>query len=270
MMGILNVTPDSFSEQGLYRDVNAAIQRAHEMAAEGADILDVGGESTRPGSERVSLEEELTRVLPVLDGLRGNFGIPISVDTTKPEVARRAIAAGASLINYVAFGHIEAMAEVAAQSNIPLLLMHIRGTPQIMHQLPPLPGVLLEVERDLARIRDQAIGSGVPASQLLLDPGFGFGKNGDQNYELLAGLSRLHGLGHPLVVGTSRKRFLCSSSAELRSEPPQERIWGTAATVTAAILAGAHIVRVHDVVAMAHVARVADQILGHAKMTEGG
>lgn len=266
VMGILNVTPDSFSEHGRYQDPQAALERARELEAEGADIVDIGGESTRPGSEPVSLDEELRRVMPVLEAAARTLRIPISVDTSKPGVARRAVAAGAALINYVATGPVEEMARVAAESNTALLVMHIRGTPQVMHQLPPLPDVLREVEEGLERLRGQVLEAGLPASHLLLDPGFGFGKNGAENFELLAGLGRLHRLGHPLVVGTSRKSFI----GKALGIPADQRDWGTAATVTAAILAGAHVVRVHDVAAMVQVSRVADQILGHAKMAAGG
>ncbi len=266
VMGVLNVTPDSFSDQGQYRDVDAAIQRARQIEAEGADIIDLGGESTRPGSERIPADEELRRVVPVLQGLRGQVTVPISIDTYKPEVAKAAIASGASLINYVAMGPTAPMIEAAMKLNVPFIIMHIRGTPEVMHQLPPLADPTAHVAAELAQLRDSAVQAGVLAEHILLDPGFGFGKNGEQNYELLARLGRLHDLGRPLVVGTSRKSFI----GKTLGLPAGERLWGTAATVTAAILSGAHIVRVHDVAAMVQVARVADQILvhaPHAKMT---
>lgn len=268
VMGVLNVTPDSFSDQGLYRDAAAAVDRARQMEAEGADIIDLGGESTRPGSERISADEELRRVIPVLQELQGRVTVPISIDTNKPEVARAAIAAGASLINYVAMGPTPAMIEAAKQLGAPLIIMHMRGVPEVMHQLPPWPDPCGQVVADLARLRDSAVQGGVPADHVWLDPGFGFGKNGEENYDLLAGLDRLHSLGSPLVVGTSRKSFIGTTLGA----PADQRVWGTAATVTAAILSGVHIVRVHDVAAMVQVARVADQILAHAhhaKMTPG-
>jgi len=268
VMGVLNVTPDSFSDQGLYRDAAAAIDRARQMEAEGADIIDLGGESTRPGSERVTAEEELRRVIPVLRGLRGQVKVPISIDTYKPDVARAAIEAGASLINYVAMGPTPSMIGVARELGVPLIIMHMRGTPEVMHKLPPLPDPSAQVAADLTQLRDLALQAGMSAGNVWLDPGFGFGKNGDENYELLAGLDRLHSLGCPLVVGTSRKSFI----GRTLGTSANDRTWGTAATVTAAILAGAHVVRVHDVAAMVQVARVADQILAHAhhaKMAPG-
>lgn len=267
-MGILNVTPDSFSEKGRYQDAEAAIARALQMEAEGADFIDLGGESTRPGSERVTADEELQRVIPVLQGLRGRATVPISIDTYKPEVACAAIEAGASLINYVAMGPTPAMIEAAKDLDVPLIIMHIRGTPEVMHQLPPLADPSAFVAAELAQLRDQALQAGMLADHVWLDPGFGFGKNGDENYELLAGLSRLHSLGCPLLVGTSRKSFL----GKTLGTPAGDRLLGTAATVTAAILSGAHVVRVHDVAKMVQVARVADQILAqspHVKMAAG-
>jgi len=262
VMGILNVTPDSFSEQGRSANPASAMARAKQMQAEGADMIDVGGESTRPGSERVTFDEELRRVIPVLEGLQGQVAIPISIDTYKPEVARAAVAAGASVINYVAMGQTQSMFATARELGVPLIIMHIRGTPDVMHQLPGLTDPVGQVTADLIQHRDAAA---MPAGHVWLDPGFGFGKNGDENYRLLAGLERLHCLGCPLVVGTSRKSFI----GKTLGTPPDERLWGTAATVTAAILSGAHVVRVHDVAAMVQVARVADQILAHANMTTG-
>jgi dihydropteroate synthase len=194
--------------------------------------------------------------------------VPISIDTYKPEVARAAIAAGASLVNYVAMGSTPAMTKVVKDLAVPLIIMHIRGTPEVMHQLAPLPDPCAHVATELAQLRDSALQAGVPAGHVWLDPGFGFGKNGDENYELLAGLSRFDSLGCPLVVGTSRKSFI----GKTLGTSADGRLWGTAATVTAAILGGAHVVRVHDVAAMVQVARVADQILAyspHAKMTSG-
>ncbi len=260
VMGVLNVTPDSFSDGGLYLDPKAAAARALEMEKEGADLIDIGGESTRPGSARVPVEEELRRILPVLERLRDMARVPLSVDTWKPEVAERAVEAGASLINCVAFGDTEAMARVAARSGAALLLMHVRGTPETMHQLPPLPDVLKEVSGGLRALLETASAAGLTPDRILLDPGFGFGKNGAENYALLARLEELRALGRPLVVGTSRKSFLGATLGL----PPAERVFGTAATVTAAVLAGAHMVRVHEVAAMAQTARVTDEILRQA------
>ncbi len=263
IMGVLNVTPDSFSDGGDYLNPQAAIARAQEMEREGADLVDIGGESTRPGSARVSAGEELHRILPVVEGLRGVLPVPISVDTYKPEVAERAVAAGARLINCVALGDTRDMARVAARTGAALVLMHVRGQPETMHRLPPLADVLGEVTTGLQQLQQTALEAGLPSERLLLDPGFGFGKNGEENYELLAGLSRLHALGRPLITGTSRKAFIGNTLGAAASE----RIFGTAATVTAAVLAGVHIVRVHDVAAMVQVVRVADAIRGCAKMS---
>ncbi len=257
VMGILNVTPDSFSDGGLYLAPERAVAHAREMEQQGADLIDVGAESTRPGSARITEGEELARLLPVLEELRGQLSVPISVDTYKPAVAERAVAAGVELINFPALGGLEEMARVACRSGVPLLAMHVRGTPETMHRLPPMEDAVGEVLAGLRELRDQACAAGLPSENLLLDPGFGFGKNGDENYTLLARFAELHQLGRPLLAGMSRKSFL----GRTLGLPEPQRAWGTAATVTAAILAGAHIVRVHDVAEMVQVARVADRIL---------
>lgn len=256
-MGILNVTPDSFSDGARYAEVPAAVERALEMEAQGADIIDIGGESTRPGSARISEDEELRRVLPVIERLRGRLRVPLSVDSYKPGVARRAVQAGAEIINFPALTPIAEMATVAAHAGVPLILMHVRGTPDTMHKLPPLEDVTAEVSAGLAHLRDEAVGAGLQPENIILDPGFGFGKNGDENFRLLARFAELHRLGCPLLAGTSRKSFI----GRLLDAPPQQRTWGTAATVTAAILAGAHIIRVHDVAEMVQVASTADRIV---------
>ncbi len=267
VMGVLNVTPDSFSDPGLYEKPEAAAARAIEMERQGADLIDVGGESTRPGSWPVPAAEEARRVLPVFEALRGKLRIPLSIDTCKAEVAAQAIQAGAAMVNHPALdASLDAgMARTVAQSGAALVLMHVRGRPGTMHQLPPLADVVGEVESGLDRLLKSAQAAGIDSSRVLLDPGFGFGKNGAENYALLAGLGRLHILGRPLVAGVSRKRFL---DPEQR-HPPGKRIFGTAAAVTAAILAGAHVVRVHDVEEMTQVVRAADEILRHGKMAMG-
>ncbi len=257
VMGVLNVTPDSFSDGGRYLEPGTAAERALEMEREGADLIDIGGESTRPGSARVDAEEELRRVLPVFERLRPSLRVPLSVDTWKPEVAERAVAAGASVINYPALGDIASMSRVASRLGVALLLMHVRGRFETMHQLPPMADVVGEVAGDLRALLKTAADAGLPPQRVLLDPGFGFGKNGRDNYILLARLGELRALERPVVAGTSRKSFL---GLTLKM-PPAERIFATAATVTAAILGGAHIVRVHDVAAMVQVARVADEVL---------
>ncbi len=263
VMGVLNVTPDSFSDGGRFLDPGAAIAEALEMERAGADIIDIGGESTRPGSASITAEEELRRILPVLEGLRGQLRIPISVDTQKPAVAEAAIAAGAEMVNDISALRSDArLAEVARRRRVPLILMHMRGEPRTMQRGPFARDVMRDVTRGLGEAAARARKAGLAKSQIVLDPGIGFGKSYAQNYELLARLPELARLGYPLLVGPSRKAFLGATLArEGKPAPPEERIWGTAATVTAAILGGAHIVRVHDVAEMAQVARVADALL---------
>ncbi len=259
VMGILNVTPDSFSDGGRFIDAGVAVARALELERAGADILDVGGESTRPGSEPVSAEDELRRVIPVLEILRGRLKIPISIDTMKPEVAEAAAAAGAEMLNDVSGLRAgPAMAEIARRRKLPLILMHMRGEPRTMQKMPFARDVLRDVTSGLRRALAAARRAGVPKSQIVLDPGIGFGKTASQDCELLARLPELARLGCPLLVGASRKKFI---GRILGGLPANERVWGTAATVAAAILGGAHIVRVHDVAEMAQVARVTDAIL---------
>ena len=262
-MGVLNVTPDSFSDGGLYLDAQRAIDRALEIERQGADLIDIGGESTRPGSEATSIEEELRRVLPVLEGLRGSLNIPISIDTRRPEIAEAAFAAGAEIINDISgLKSDPRIAELAARRKAPLILMHIRGEPRTMQKLPFARDVLKDVTSGLRAAAAKAIKAGVTRNRIVLDPGIGFGKSFAQNYELLARLPELAKLGFPLIIGTSRKTFLGATLArDGHHAPPEERIWGTAATVAASILAGAHIVRVHDVAEMLQVTRVADCVL---------
>jgi dihydropteroate synthase len=260
VMGILNVTPDSFSDGGQFLDPSLAIEHALEMERAGADIVDIGGESTRPGSSGTSSEEELARVLPVLRGLGGVLKIPISIDTQKSEVAEAALDAGAELINNISGLQSEPrLAGLAARRRVPLILMHMRGKPRTMQKARFARDVLLDVMQGLRKSVSIARKAGVPKSQIILDPGIGFGKSFAQNYELLEKLPQLAELGYPLLVGTSRKGFLGATLArDGKPAPPEDRVWGTAATVTAAILQGAHIVRVHDVSEMVQVACVAD------------
>jgi dihydropteroate synthase len=258
LMGVLNVTPDSFSDGGLYLDVGAAAARALEIESAGADILDIGGESTRPGAAAISAEEELARILPVLHKLRGQLAIPISIDTSKAGVAEAAAEAGAEIINDVtALRADPRIAEVARRRRLPLILMHMRGTPRTMQQKPFARDVMRDVTADLKKAVATARRAGVTKSQIILDPGFGFGKSYEQNFELLARLPELARLGYPVLVGTSRKSFL---GRALGGTAESDRIWGTAAMVAASILQGAHIVRVHDVAEMSQVARVTDVI----------
>jgi dihydropteroate synthase len=266
-MGVLNVTPDSFSDGGKFYAEEQAMQHAVQMERDGADLIDVGGESTRPGSEEISIEAELRRVLPVLGGLRRLLKIPISIDTQKAEVAEAALAAGAHIINDISgLKNDPRIAEVAARRRAPLILMHRRGEPRTMQAEPFARDVIRDVMQSLRKSVNVARKAGVAKSQIILDPGIGFGKSFAQNYELLQKLPQLAKLGYPLLVGTSRKGFLGATLArDGKPAPPEQRIWGTAATVTASILNGAHIVRVHDVAQMVQVARVADCLLSPNK-----
>jgi dihydropteroate synthase len=274
VMGVLNVTPDSFSDGGKFFDAERAIEHALAMQSAGADLLDIGGESTRPGSAGIPAEEELRRVLPVLGGLRGRLQIPISIDTQKAQVAEAALGAGAELINDISsLKNDPRIAEVAARHGVPLILMHMRGEPRTMQKTPFARDVMKDVVAGLRAAAARARKAGVAKPQIILDPGIGFGKSFQQNYELLARLPELAKLGYPLLVGTSRKTFLGATLAPLSSAqaregkhaPPEARIWGTAAAVAASVLGGAHIVRVHDVAQMAQVARVADCVLDPRK-----
>jgi dihydropteroate synthase len=262
VMGVLNVTPDSFSDGGKFFSVKRAVDGALAMARAGADILDIGAESTRPGSAGISAVEELQRLLPVLEALRTRLKIPISVDTQKAGVAEIALGAGTALLNDISgLKNDPRMAEVAAKFGVPLILMHMRGTPRTMQKQPFAKNVLKDVIAGLRHSIAIARRAGVRRSQIILDPGIGFGKSFQQNYELLARLPELAKLGYPLMVGTSRKGFLGATLASHgQPAPPEARIWGTAATVTASILGGAHIVRVHDVAGMVQVAKVADAL----------
>jgi dihydropteroate synthase len=263
IMGVLNVTPDSFSDGGHFFDTDAAVARALEIEREGADIIDIGGESTRPGSAGVSAEEELRRILPVLERLRGRIRIPISVDTSKSEVAEAAIAAGAEIINDVTgLRNDPRIADVARRKKLPLILMHMRGEPRTMQEQPFARNATQDVKQGLRQAAAAAQRAGVAKRQIVLDPGLGFGKSYAQNFELVERMDELAALGYPLVIGASRKSFV---GRALGGAPKDQRAWGTAALITATILGGAHIVRVHDVAQMAQVARVADEILRPSK-----
>ena len=263
VMGVLNVTPDSFSDGGKYLNVRRAVEHAIQMQRDGADIVDIGAESTRPGSGEIPVAEELARLLPVLKSLRGKLKIPISVDTQKAAVAEIAIGAGAAMINDVSgLRRDPRLAEVIANHGVPLVLMHMRGTPRTMQKMPFAKDVMKDVLNGLRNSALIARKAGIAKNKIIVDPGIGFGKSFEQNYELLAKLNEIAKLGYPLLVGTSRKGFLGKTLARNGEPAPAEkRIWGTAATVTASILGGAHIVRVHDVAEMAQVARVADCVL---------
>ncbi len=263
VMAVLNLTPDSFSDGGQFFSLDRAVARALEMEREGADVLDIGGESTRPGSSAIPAAEEISRVLPVISALRRRLKIPISIDTRKASVAEIALGAGAEIVNDISGLHYDpALARVTARQNAPIILMHMRGTPRTMQKKPFARDVLKDVRDGLRESVSVARNAGIAKSQIVLDPGIGFGKSHEQNYELIAKLAELEKLGFPLLVGTSRKGFIGATLARSgKPRPPDERIWGTAATVAASILNGAHIVRVHDVAAMVQVARVIDSVL---------
>jgi dihydropteroate synthase len=263
IMGVLNVTPDSFSDGGNFLSQEKAVRHALQMESDGADIIDIGAESTRPGSTGVSAEEEWSRLAPVLAALRTRLKIPISIDTRKSEIAARAVESGAEIINDVSgLKHDSRIADAAKSMRVPLILMHMRGEPETMQQKPFARDAVKDVVGGLRKSLALARKAGVANSQIVLDPGIGFGKSYAQNYELLGKLSELAKLGFPLLVGTSRKGFIGKTlevSGKLATT--EAKLWGTAATVAASILNGAHVVRVHDVAEMVSVARVADCIL---------
>lgn len=251
VMGILNVTPDSFSDGNRYFSTERAVERALELEGEGADIIDIGGESTRPNAPKVSLEEELARVVPVIEGLSGKLRVPISVDTYKAEVARAACAAGAEIVNDVSGLRFDAgMARVAADSRAGVVLMHTRGTPDRMQQDTGYRDLIGEVKHYLQESLDLAHQAGIPKSRIVVDPGIGFAKSVEGNLELIRRLSELNELGCPILVGPSRKSFI----GAVLGDRERDRTFGTAATVAVSILNGAAIVRVHDVAAMRDIA----------------
>jgi dihydropteroate synthase len=257
VMGIVNVTPDSFSDGGMLADADAAVKHAMQLVDDGADILDVGGESTRPGSDPVSIDEELARVVPVIDGLATQTDVPISVDTRKAEVARAALEVGAAIVNDVTAGAESAMLEVVRDSGAGLVLMHMRGEPKSMQADPRYDDVVREVRDFLADRIGAAVAAGVPRGQLCADPGIGFGKTLAHNLALLRDLAAFGDLRVPILVGVSRKRFI----GELTGvDQAHERLEGTAAAVAWCAANGVHIVRVHDVAEMVKVVRVIDAI----------
>ena len=261
IMGVLNVTPDSFSDGGRYADPDAAFARAIELEEQGADIIDIGAESTRPGSKPTPEAEELRRLIPVLKRLRGKLAVPISVDTYKSAVAEKALEHGAEIINDPSGLTFDPqLARAAANQNAGLILNHTRGTPETWAKLPPLKDVMGTILHDLDASIHRAIGARVDRARIAIDPGLGFGKRKEQNAEILARLDQMARLELPILVGPSRKSFL--PQADQTAKELLES--ATAAAVTAAILAGAHMVRVHDVATMKPVVQVADQILSFA------
>lgn len=258
VMGILNLTPDSFSGDGLHGDVDGALRRAEQMLEDGADILDLGGESTRPGAAAVGVEEELQRVVPVVRALAARLPVPISVDTSKSIVARAALEAGAVIINDISGLHADAaMARMVSEAGGAVVVMHIQGTPRTMQQHPHYTDLLSEVCRYLRKSTAIARAAGIPRAQVILDPGFGFGKTVAHNLELLRRLRELTSYGQPILLGTSRKS---SIGHILGGAPPEDRLEGTAATVAIGIANGADIIRVHDVRQIVRVAKMTDAI----------
>lgn len=263
VMGVLNVTPDSFSDGGLFNSLEGAIAQAHHLVKAGVDILDIGGQSTRPGAQQVPLEEEIRRVVPVIEALRKHpdedlATAVISVDTTHAEIARAAVRAGADIVNDISGGTFdEAMLSTVADLGVPILLMHIRGTPATMQQNTTYEDLLGEIYQFLARQIETAVAVGISHSQIVIDPGIGFGKSYPQNLEILRHIPAFRSLNCPILVGPSRKSFI---GWILQQPDPQQRVWGTAAACCAAIAGGADILRVHDGKEMVEVCRVADAI----------
>ena len=259
-MAVVNVTPDSFADAGLRFDPATAVADALRMVEAGADLLDIGGESTRPGAEAIPADEELRRVLPVLEGLRGRVDVPLSIDTYKAEVADRALELGADIVNDVSgLSHDAGLAGVVARRRAAIVLMHNRGRSSEMYRLATYGDVVREVVAELGEALQRAEAGGIARDRVVVDPGLGFAKRAAHTLELLARLGELAALARPILVGPSRKSFL---KAGLGDVPPGARVWGTAAAVTTAVLLGAHIVRVHDVAEMLQVVRVADAIRG--------
>jgi dihydropteroate synthase len=258
LMGILNVTPDSFSDGGLFNTTSAALAQAQAMVDAGADIIDIGGQSTRPGAEQITLTEELDRVLSVLQIIRPKITIPISVDTTRAEVAQAAVEAGADIVNDISGGTYDPeMLPTVAKLDVPIMLMHIRGTPQTMQQLTDYQDLMGEIYSFLSQQIKAAITAGIQHEKIIIDPGIGFAKNYDQNLEIIRSLPTFKTLKCPILVGASRKSFI----GKILNQPePKARVWGTAAACCAAIFNGADILRVHDVAEMRDVSLVADTI----------
>ena len=261
IMGILNVTTDSFSDGGLFFDRGIAINHALEMEAAGADIIDIGGESTRPGAEPVLLEDELNRVIPVIEAIRSASDVCVSIDTYKADVAEKAIKAGANIVNDISGLQFDAsMVDVVKNNNVPVVIMHIKGTPREMQKDPHYDDLMQEVVAYFQERVEFCRQHGIKKENIILDPGIGFGKRSQDNFELLRELKQIADLGYPVLSGPSRKSFI-GLTLDL---PVEERVEGTAAAVTASILNGAKIVRVHDVQEMKRVVTIADNIRGLA------
>jgi dihydropteroate synthase len=258
VMGILNVTPDSFSDGGQFFGVRAAVDRGVEMVDQGADIVDVGGESTRPGSDAVEVEEELRRVIPVVERLVADVPVPISIDTRKPEVAAAALDVGATIVNDISGGRDPEMFDVVKRAGAGMILMHMRGEPKTMQEAPRYEDVVAEVTEYLRERIEAAEFAGLEPERLAIDPGIGFGKELQHNLELLRRVDALFALGRPVLVGPSRKRLIGTLLGEL---PPEDRVEGTAGAVAWLAARGVHLVRVHDVREIVRVVRVVDAIV---------
>lgn len=257
LMGVLNVTPDSFSDGGLFFDPSRAIEHGLKMAEEGADLIDIGGESTRPGSKPLEAEEELRRVIPVIESLSKRINVPISIDTYKSKVAQAAIDAGAEMINDISGLHFDPeLAKVASKEDVPLVLMHIRGTPETMQKEIHYESLFSEILRYLREGIERAESSGVDPEKIIIDPGIGFGKTLEHNLLLIKNLSEFRILGKPILLGTSRKSFI----GKILNAEPRDRLEGTLASTIVGILHGAHIVRCHDVAQAKKAIAVADAI----------
>jgi dihydropteroate synthase len=257
VMGVLNVTPDSFSDGGQFLDVDRAVEHGIQMASEGAAIIDIGGESTRPGSASVSEYEQIQRVIPVIDKLSKKIDVPISIDTYKVEVAKAALEAGAAVLNDITALVDDHMAELAARYEVPVVLMHMQGTPETMQTKPKYNDVVNEVLEFLLSRAKKAEDFGVPKNRIFIDPGIGFGKTLEHNLLLLRNIDKFVATGYRVLVGTSRKSFIGTLTGK---EEPSERIFGTAATVALCAAAGVSIVRVHDVAEMVDVVKVTNAV----------
>ncbi|HKZ57620.1 MAG TPA: dihydropteroate synthase [Thermodesulfovibrionales bacterium] len=257
-MGILNVTPDSFADGGLYFDKSSAIERAYQIVEEGADIIDIGGESTRPGSEPNSIKEELKRTIPVIEAISKKIKVPISIDTYKSEVAKAALDAGASMVNDISGLRFDPrMPDVVSEFKVPVVIMHIKGKPQDMQQNPVYDALIPEIIDYFRMGIKIATGAGISEDKIIIDPGIGFGKTFDHNLEIINNLREFTFLQKPILVGPSRKAFIGKILGDV---PATERLEGTAAAVSISIINGANVVRVHDVKEMVKVAKVADAV----------
>ena len=264
VMGVLNVTPDSFSDGGKFFDPDIAAARAVEMASEGADIIDIGGESTRPGAAEVPAREEIRRVAPVIERLKGRLSAEISIDTRKSEVAAAALSAGASIVNDVSgLRHDQGMAGVIAKHGAGAILMHMKGSPADMQEGPEYSDLIGEITESLKRSADEALRAGIPKDRIAIDPGIGFGKTVDHNLEILNKLDRFTSLGFPVCVGTSRKSFL---GRILGKEDARDRLAGTIATCVLAVMKGAGILRVHDVMEVKEAVVMTEKILASERV----